>query len=116
MMGSPGGLVAASGSMRPTDLSGTGGSCWCRGAIPERWPRASSDGETRRERRSNRSRVLFILRPAASYMLRMLTARAATTPTVRNDAIDSSSIRVLMRTLSGMASVGLNALAFVNAT
>jgi hypothetical protein len=56
------------------------------------------------------------LRIFARYMLRMLTARAATSPTVRNDAIDSISIRVLMRTLSGMASVGLNALAFVNAT
>jgi hypothetical protein len=49
-------------------------------------------------------------------MLRMLTARAATSPTVRNDAIDSISIRLLMRTLSGIASVGLNALAFVNET
>jgi hypothetical protein len=54
--------------------------------------------------------------PAGRYMLRMLTARAATSPTVRNDAIDSTSIRLLMRTLSGMASVGLNALAFVNET
>jgi hypothetical protein len=35
---------------------------------------------------------------------------------VRNDAIDSISIRLLMRTLSGMASVGLNVLAFVNET
>jgi hypothetical protein len=49
-------------------------------------------------------------------MLRMLTARAATTPTVKNDAIDSIGIKVLMRTVSGIASVGLNALAFVNAT
>jgi hypothetical protein len=37
-------------------------------------------------------------------MLRMLTARAATSPTVRNDAIDSISIRLLMRTLSGSTS------------
>jgi hypothetical protein len=62
------------------------------------------------------ARVSVSLAARGSYILRMLTARAATTPTVRNDAIDSSNIRVLMRTLSGMASVGLNALAFVNAT
>jgi hypothetical protein len=36
-------------------------------------------------------------------------------PTVRNEAIAWISIRVLTRTLSGIASVGLNALAFVNA-
>ena len=45
------------------------------------------------------------LLPKVRYVLRMLTALAATSPTVRNDAIDSISIRVLMRTLSGIASV-----------
>jgi hypothetical protein len=49
------------------------------------------------------------------YILRMFTARAATMPTVRKDAIVWTSISVLMRTLSGIASVGLKALAFVNA-
>lgn len=60
----------------------------------------------------SRSPLLVVAR----YMLRMFTARAATSPTVRKDAIDSISIRLLMRTLSGIASVGLNALALVNAT
>lgn len=62
------------------------------------------------------ARIRPLTRANARYMLRMLTARAATSPTVRNDAIDSVSIKVLMRTVSGIASVGLNALAFVNAT
>ena len=62
------------------------------------------------------SAACYVPRVSLRYMLRMFTARAATTPTVRNDAIAWISIRVLMRTLSGIASVGLKALAFVNAT
>jgi hypothetical protein len=49
-------------------------------------------------------------------MCRMLSARAATNPTARSDVIDAISIRHLMGSLSGIASVGLNAVAFVNAT
>jgi hypothetical protein len=39
-------------------------------------------------------------------VFRTLTARAATRPTVRSEAIDSISFRAFIRTLSGIASVG----------
>ena len=46
--------------------------------------------------------------------LRMFTARAATSSTVIDDAADSISISNFAGRVSGIASVGLNAIAFVN--
>jgi hypothetical protein len=43
----------------------------------------------------------------------MLTARAATSPIVISETIDCTSISILTRTVSGIASVGLNAVALV---
>ena len=47
---------------------------------------------------------------------RMLTARPATSTTVITEIADSESINRLARLVSGIASVGLNAMAFVNET
>jgi hypothetical protein len=47
---------------------------------------------------------------------KMLTARAATRPTVSNDANASTMNNNLARTLRGSVSVGENAVAFVNDT
>jgi hypothetical protein len=47
---------------------------------------------------------------------RMLTARPATSTTVMTEIADSESISRLARLVSGIASVGLNAIAFVNET
>jgi hypothetical protein len=46
--------------------------------------------------------------------LKMLTARAATSSTVIAETEDSTSIITFARRLNGIASVGLNAIAFVN--
>ena len=43
----------------------------------------------------------------------MLTARAATSNTVTAEIADSASIMTLARRVSGIASVGLNAIEFV---
>jgi hypothetical protein len=48
--------------------------------------------------------------------LKMLTARAATSRTVSDEIDDSESIRSFARVVSGIASVGLNAIEFVNET
>jgi len=53
--------------------------------------------------------VLRVLR-----YLKMLTARAATSSTVAAETDDSTSIITFARRVSGIASVGLNAIAFVN--
>ena len=45
---------------------------------------------------------------------RMLTARAAIRSTVTAEIVDSAAINALAGRVSGMASVGLNAVAFVN--
>ena len=47
---------------------------------------------------------------------RTFTARAATSPTVSNDALASIVKRILLLELKGMVSVGENAVAFVNDT
>ena len=47
---------------------------------------------------------------------RTLTARAATSTTVRREVIDWRVIKILAHGVIGMVSVGLNAVAFVNAT
>ena len=44
----------------------------------------------------------------------MFTARAATNSTVIAEIADSASIIILTRLVSGITSVGLNAMAFVN--
>jgi len=44
------------------------------------------------------------------------TARAATSTTVRSDVIDWTVIKIFAHGVIGMVSVGLNAVAFVNAT
>ena len=46
----------------------------------------------------------------------MLTARAATSSSVTIEMADWSSISIFARRVSGSVSVGLKALAFVNAT
>ena len=46
----------------------------------------------------------------------MFTARAATRSTVSAEVADSSSISTFARRLSGIASVGLKAIALVKAT
>ena len=51
--------------------------------------------------------------PFRAY-LTMLTARAATSRTVTAEIADSQSIRSFARWLSGIASVGLKAIEFVN--
>ncbi|HYZ88661.1 MAG TPA: low temperature requirement protein A, partial [Myxococcales bacterium] len=48
--------------------------------------------------------------------LKMLTARAATSSTTRTEIADSNSMRSFAQRLSGIASVGLNAIEFVNET
>lgn len=48
--------------------------------------------------------------------LKMFTARAVTSSTVRDEADDSASMSSFARRLSGIASVGLNAIEFVNET
>jgi hypothetical protein len=89
----------------------------CRDPPWREGSRPTSDRSGGRRSYAPSDRRRFVLAEIdARYVLRMLTARAATNPTVRNDASDSSSMRLLMRTLSGMASVGLKALAFVNET
>lgn len=52
---------------------------------------------------------------AADY-LKMFTARAATSRIVTADTLDSDSIKSFAQRLSGIASVGLNAIEFVNET
>jgi hypothetical protein len=54
-------------------------------------------------------------RSEAAPYLRMFTARAAASSTVTAETADSISIRSFMRRVSGIASVGLKAIAFVNA-
>jgi hypothetical protein len=44
----------------------------------------------------------------------MFTARAATSSTVVAEIADSASISIFARRVSGIASVGLNAIALVN--
>ena len=46
---------------------------------------------------------------------RMLTARATTSTTVDTDTTDCSNIIIFVQRASGMTSVGLNAVALVNA-
>lgn len=46
----------------------------------------------------------------------MFTARAAIRTTASNDTDDSTSISIFARGVSGIVSVGLNAVAFVNET
>jgi hypothetical protein len=46
----------------------------------------------------------------------MLTARAATSSTVKDETADSESISSFARRLSGIASVGLKAIELVNET
>ena len=46
----------------------------------------------------------------------MFTARAATSSTVTAESADSESISIFARRVSGIASVGLNAIEFVNET
>lgn len=48
--------------------------------------------------------------------LRMLTARAATIATVISDAIDCAAIKLFAHSVSGIVSVGLNAVALVRLT
>jgi len=54
--------------------------------------------------------------PGDDGYLRVLTARPARSATVSRDASACSSISSLVRRVSGMASVGLKAVAFVNDT
>jgi hypothetical protein len=64
-----------------------------------------------------RQPVLHFVGSALSRIyLKMFTARAATSRIVTAEIVDSASISSLARRLSGIASVGLNAIAFVNAT
>jgi hypothetical protein len=60
-------------------------------------------------------RACFCIESAARYM-RMFTARAATRSTVAAERVDSAAIKALAWRVSGMASVGLNAVAFVSET
>jgi hypothetical protein len=53
--------------------------------------------------------------PTKKSYLRMLTARAATMTASTRLAADSTSISIFAQRLSGRASVGLNAVAFVKA-
>jgi hypothetical protein len=48
--------------------------------------------------------------------LKMFTARAATRSTTRAESDDSNSIRSFAQRLSGIVSVGLKAIEFVNET
>jgi hypothetical protein len=48
--------------------------------------------------------------------LKMLTARAATSRTVTAETADSDNISIFARRVSGIVSVGLNAIEFVNET
>jgi len=48
--------------------------------------------------------------------VRIFTARAATSRTVSAESVDSAAISALAGRVSGIASVGLNAVAFVSAT
>ena len=47
---------------------------------------------------------------------RQLTARAATRVIVNKEMADCTNINILAKWVSGITSVGLNAVAFVNAT
>ena len=55
-------------------------------------------------------------RTVGGRYLRMLTALAATITASRRLATDSTSISIFAQRLSGIVSVGLNAVAFVNET
>lgn len=50
------------------------------------------------------------------HYLKMLTARAATSRIVIEEIADSESIRSFAQRVSGIASVGLKAIEFVNET
>ena len=69
----------------------------------------SLPGTRRVPRRRRRARPR-----AGRRYVKMLTARAATSSTVTAEAADSASISAFARRLSGIASVGLNAIEFVN--
>jgi hypothetical protein len=68
-------------------------------------PRAASSG---------RGCPVWII--ARNSQRRMFTARAATNSTVVAEIADSASIIIFTRRVSGIASVGLNAMALVNET
>src|SRR5579864_764496 len=56
------------------------------------------------------------VRAAEGLYARMFTARAATSRTVIAESVDSAAINALAGRVSGIASVGLNAVAFVSDT
>ena len=58
----------------------------------------------------------LVLERAIGHHARMLTARATTSPTVTSAVSACAAISSLAARLSGIASVGLNAVAFVNDT
>jgi hypothetical protein len=83
-----------SASPRSTDLGSLGCDLWL----------GARDPETRRHHWTGHSH------------LRMLIARAATSRTVVAEIADSSIINSFAQRVSGIASVGLNAIAFVKDT
>jgi hypothetical protein len=81
-------------------------------------PCVSASAETKVSSESPKVRTHFRRVPApwAGTYWKMFTARAATSRIVTAEAADSASISAFARWVSGIASVGLNAIAFVNAT
>ena len=72
---------------------------------------AVGEGATRRAARASPAR-----RADRPRYLKMLTARAVTSSTVMHEIADSESMSSLAQRLSGIASVGLKAIEFVNET
>ena len=60
--------------------------------------------------------TLAVAYDTSNDQLRMLTARAATIATVTSDATACKPIRLFAMRVSGMVSVGLNAVALVRLT
>ena len=59
---------------------------------------------------------LLPLHRLRDYYLKMLTARAVTSKMLIAETADSESISIFAQRLNGIASVGLNAIEFVNDT
>lgn len=87
--------------VKPGDRSG-----YRKAGFPPAWGRYI--------RRAAEGYLMRELAPAAH--LRMFTARAATSARVINETADSTSISIFTRTLSGIVSVGENAVALVKDT
>ena len=81
----------------------------------ERQFRSDAEGQGRRTRCATRGGGRVQVDAPAPY-LRMFTARAAIRSTVIAESVDSAAINAFAGRVSGIASVGLNAIEFVSDT